>query len=96
MTNATLVLPFRNEGSKVLRLVLEPICESFLIQPGQKVEVHAVFGEATNNGFFTIAPNDGFLVVYAPGEIAGLVDHYITLDGVRVTPELEASARHTP
>ena len=92
MANATLSLPLKNEGSKVMRLILEPLCETFLVQPGQKVEIHAVFGEDMNNGFFTVAPNDGFLVIYAPGEIAGFVDHYVTFEGVRVKPELEDSA----
>lgn len=91
MANTTLTLPLQNEGSKVLRLVLEPLCETFLVQPGQKVEIHGVFGEGTNNGFFTIAPNDGFLVIYAPGEIAGFVDHYVTLEGARLKPEPEDS-----
>jgi len=92
MANTSLILPLQNEGSKVMRLILEPLCETFLVQPGQKIEIHAVFREDTTNGFFTVAPNDGFLVVYAPGEIAGLVDHYVTLEGVRVKPEPEGSA----
>lgn len=91
MANATLTLPLQNEGSKVMRLVLEPLCETFLIQPGQQVEIHAVFGEDTNNGFFTVAPNDDCLVVYAPGEITGFVDHYVTLDGVRIRSAPEDS-----
>jgi hypothetical protein len=76
-----------------MRLVLEPLCEEFLVQPGQKVEIHAVFNEVTNNGFFTLAPNDGCLVVYAPGEIVGFIDHYVTLDGVRVKPLQDGAAR---
>ncbi|MGC3984118.1 MAG: hypothetical protein QM777_04970 [Pseudorhodoferax sp.] len=70
-----------------MRLVLEPLCETFLVQPGEGVEIHAVCDDATNNTHFTIAPNDGFLVVYAPGEIAGFVDHYVTREGVRLVPE---------
>lgn len=72
-----------------MRLVLEPLCETFLVQPGQNVKIHAVFEESRNNGFFTVAPNDGFLVIYAPGEIVGFVDHYVTFEGVRIQPELE-------
>jgi hypothetical protein len=59
MANATLILPLQNEGAKVMRLILEPLCETFLVQPGQKIEIHAIFGEDTSNGFFTVAPNDG-------------------------------------
>ena len=70
-----------------MRFVLEPLCESFIVLPGQQVEVHAVFDEDTDNRSFTVAPNDGFLVVYAPGEIRGFVDHYVTLDGVRMEPQ---------
>lgn len=89
MAKTTLILPLQNEGSKVMRLVLEPLWEVFLVQPGQKVEIHAVLREDTNNGFFTVAPNDDFLVIYAPGNAASFVDHYVMLEGVRIQPELE-------
>ena len=87
MAKTSLVLPLQNESSQPMRFVLEPLCESFIVLPGQQVEVHAVFDEDTDNRSFTVAPNDGFLVVYAPGEIRGFVDHYVTLDGVRMEPQ---------
>ncbi|WP_269632536.1 hypothetical protein [Pelomonas sp. BJYL3] len=80
-------LPLQNESSTPLKVLLEPLSEYFIVQPGEHIEIHAVFDDMTDNTSFTIAPNDAFLTIYAPGEISGFVDCYATRDGVRLTPD---------
>lgn len=80
-------LPFQNECSKPVKVLLEPLSEYFIIQPGESVEVHAICDDNTYNVTFTVATNDSFLTIYAPGEIAGFVDCYMTRDGVRLAPD---------
>jgi|GEM_PF-1998398 len=80
-------LPFQNECSKPVKVLLEPLSEYFIIQPGESVEVHAICDDNTNNVTFTVATNDSFLTIYAPGEIAGFVDCYMTRDGVRLAAD---------
>ena len=87
MPQMTTRLPFQNESSTPVKLLLEPLSEYFFVLPGQYIEVHAVFDEVTNNTSFTVAPNDAFLTIYAPGEITGLIDCYVTRDGVRLVPD---------
>jgi hypothetical protein len=79
-------LPLQNESSSPLNLCLEPLCEYFLIQPGQKVRIHAIVNRDTTNPSFTLAPNDSSLTVYAPGEISGFVDCFVISDGKRLEP----------
>jgi hypothetical protein len=81
---ATMAL--QNEGSSPLRLCLEPLCEHFILEPGQKVKVHAVFNASTENRNFTIAPNDLLLTIYAPGEISGFIDCFVVFEGKRLEP----------
>jgi hypothetical protein len=80
-------LPLQNEGSMPVKVLLEPMSEFFFIQPGIKVEIHAICDANTNNVNFVVAPNDSFLTVYAPGEIAGFIDCYVMRDGIRLTPD---------
>ena len=80
-------LPLQNESSIPVKLLLEPMSEFFFIQPGVNVEIHAVCDANTNNINFTVAPNDSFVTVYAPGEIAGFIDCYVTRDGIRLVPD---------
>lgn len=87
MSNLTLKLPFQNESSVPVKVLLEPLSEYFIVQPGEGLEVHAIFDEKTSNMSFTVAPNDSFITIYAPGEISGFVDCYATCDGVRLIPE---------
>jgi hypothetical protein len=87
MKNLVLKMPFQNESSEPVKIYLEPLSEYFFIQPGDKVEVHAIFDEQTSNLNFTVASNDGFLTIYAPGEITGFVDCYMTLNGIRLVPD---------
>ena len=87
MPNMLVKLPLQNEGSMPVKVLLEPLSEYFIVQPGQQIEVRAVFDDNTKNTAFTVAPNDSFLTVYAPGEIAGFVDCYVTRDGVRLVPD---------
>jgi hypothetical protein len=87
MPNMTATLPLQNESSGPVKVLLEPMSEYFFIQPGQYIEIHAVFDDVTTNTTFTIAPNDSLLTVYAPGEISGFVDCYVTRDGVRLEPD---------
>lgn len=87
MPNQLLKLPLQNERLESIKVVLEPLSEYFIIEPGKRVEIHAIFNSNTSNTYFTIAPNDSFLTIYAPGEIAGFVDCYITVDGVRLQPD---------
>jgi len=87
MPNMTAKLPLQNESSGPVKVLLEPMSEYFFIQSGQRIEIHAIFDDDTDNTTFTIAPNDSFLTVYAPGEISGFVDCYVTRDGVRLEPD---------
>ena len=85
--NLHLKLPLQNERTDSIKVLLEPLSEYFILQPGQRAEVHGICDANTSNAVFTIAPNDGFLTVYAPGEISGFVDCYMTHNGVRLTPD---------
>ena len=87
MANISIKIPLKNESKIPLKILLEPLSEYFIIQPNEIVEVHAIFDEITKNNEFTIALNDSFLTIYAPGEIAGFVDCYMTRDGVRLLPD---------
>lgn len=87
MPNLHLKLPLQNERADPIKILLEPLSEYFIVQPGQRVEVHGICDGDTLNSAFTIAPNDSFLTVYAPGEVSGFVDCYMTRDGVRLTPD---------
>lgn len=87
MPNLHITLPLQNESTKVLKIYLEPIPEYFFVQPGEKVVVHGICDADTGNTVFTVAPNDDGIVVYAPGEISGFVDCYLTRDGVRLKPD---------
>ena len=87
MSNLTARLPLQNESSAPVKVLLEPLYEYFIIKPGESLEVFAVFDDNTSNTSFTVAPNDSFLTIYAPGEISGFVDCYATRDGVRLTPD---------
>lgn len=87
MENITERLPLQNESSMPIKVLLEPLSEYFIIQPGQRIFICAVFDERTVNTSFTIAPNDGFITIYAPGEISGFVDCYVTRDGIRLEPD---------
>jgi len=87
MSNLTAKLPLQNESSVPVKVLLEPLSEYFIVQPGQSIEIQAIFDSETSNTFFTIAPNDSFLTIYAPGEIAGFVDCYAVCDGIRLTPD---------
>jgi len=46
-----------------VKVLLEPMSEFFFIQPGIKVEIHAICDANTNNVNFVVAPNDSFLTV---------------------------------
>ncbi len=87
MANMKARLPLQNEASTPVKVLLEPLSEYFVIQSGQSIEIHAVFDDKTNNTCFTIAPNDSFLTIYAPGEMSGLVDCYATCNGLRLVPD---------
>jgi len=87
LSNITMVLPLQNESSSLLKIYLEPVPEYFILKPGQKVEIFAIFNEETNNMNFTIAPNDGFLTIYMPGEISGYVDSFVMCNGTRLGPD---------
>jgi hypothetical protein len=87
MPNFTARLPLQNESSAPVKVLLEPLSEYFIVQPGQSIEIYAVFDDSTSNTAFTVAPNDSFLTIYAPGEISGFVDCYATCDGVRLAPD---------
>ncbi|WCM86285.1 hypothetical protein [Acidovorax sp. NCPPB 3576] len=80
-------LPLVNEGAEPVKVLLEPLSEYFVIQPAQRVEINGICDEKTANPQFTIALNDGFLLIYAPGEIAGFIDCYVTCDGIRLEPD---------
>ena len=85
--NISAVLPLQNESERPVKILLEPISEYFFIQPGEKIQVHAVFNSNTKNLTFTVAPNDDCLIIYAPGEIVGFVDSYVTRNGMRLAPD---------
>jgi len=87
MQKQSLKLPLQNEQLKPIKVLLEPLSEHFIIQPGQRVEIHAIFDSDTSHPYFTVAPNDSFLTIYAPGEITGFVDCYMTFNGVRLAPD---------
>jgi hypothetical protein len=87
MPNLLVKLPLQNECSGPVKVLLEPLSEYFIVQPGESVEIYAIFDDQTSNTTFTVAPNDSFLTVYAPGEIVGFVDCYVTRDGVRLAPD---------
>lgn len=87
MGNISVKMPLQNESSEPTKVLLEPLSEYFVLKPGQKVVVHAVFDSETDNLNFTVAPNGGFLTIYAPGEIVGFGDCYMTCNGVRLTPD---------
>lgn len=86
MKKLLVTLPLQNESLKPIKVLLEPLSEYFVIQPGQKVQVHGVCEANTSNPNFTIAPNEYFLTLYAPGEISGFIDCYIIRDGLRLIP----------
>jgi len=87
VSNLHLKLPLQNECLEPIKVLLEPLSEYFIVQPGQRVEVQAVCDGNTSNTSFTVAPNESFLTVYAPGEISGFIDCYMTRDGVRLVPD---------
>ena len=87
LPNITMILPLQNESSNSLKVYLEPMPEYFILKPGQKVEIHAIFDKQTKNTNFTVAPNDDFLTVYMPGEISGYVDSFVMCNGVRLIPD---------
>jgi NAD(P)H-flavin reductase len=85
MTTKTVRLPIQNESESVVKVILEPLSEYFLVKPGQRIEVVAEFDDETRN--FTVAPGDDCLTIYAPGEISGFIDTYATGDGVMLVPD---------
>lgn len=87
MSNTTIKITIQNEKSTPTKIVLEPIPEYYILQPGQRVVVHATFESNTENQNFTIAPNEDFIVIYAPGEISGFIDCFVTHEGVRMEPD---------
>jgi hypothetical protein len=87
MSNLFIKLPFQNESALPVKLILEPLSEYFIIQPNQKVEAHAICNATTSNTFFTVAVGNSSTTLYAPGEISGFVDCYITHDGKRLVPD---------
>jgi len=87
MPNITTKLPLQNESTVPVKVLLEPLSEYFIVQPGESIEIFAVFDDDTRSTSFTVAPNDSFLTIYAPGEISGFVDCYATRDGMRLTPD---------
>ena len=87
MPNLHVKLPLQNECSAPVKVLLEPLSEYFIVRPGESIEIQAIFDDQTTNTTFTVAPNDLFITVYAPGEIAGFVDCYVTRNGIRLTPD---------
>jgi hypothetical protein len=73
MPNFYVKLPLQNEILQPINIVLELLAESFTIAPSERVEVHALCDDKTNNIIFTVAPNDSFLTIYAPGELLDLL-----------------------
>ena len=86
MDTLTARLPFKNEGKHPVKLCIEPYCEFFEISSGQKVIVHAICAENVENLEFSIVYDDSYLTIYAPGAPTGLIDVYVTLDNVKLTP----------
>lgn len=82
-----LILPLQNHASTPIRVLLEPLSEYFIIQPGEAIEVCATSKQDLKDEAFTIAPNDSFLTIYAPGPISEFVDCYVVKDGVRLIPD---------
>jgi hypothetical protein len=80
-------LPLQNEGISPIKILLEPLSEYFMIQPAQEIVIHGICDDKTQNRNFTIAPNDGFLAIYAPGEISGFIDCYATHQDIRLIPD---------
>lgn len=87
MTTLHVELALQNEGVSPIKILLEPLSEYFMIQAEQKIVFHGICDDKTQNRNFTIAPNDGFLLVYAPGDISGFIDCYITHEGRRLIPD---------
>jgi hypothetical protein len=87
MPQYTMKIQLQNEKMSPIRIVLEPLWESFTIQPNQCVEIIALFESNKSNHTFTIAPNEDFLIVYAPGEVVGFIDCYLMSNGIRLTPD---------
>lgn len=87
MPNFFVNLPFQNERSETIKVLLEPLSEYFFVLPGQRVVIHSICDDNTTHDNFIVAPSDKFLTIYAPGEIAGFVDCYMTCDGVRLIPD---------
>lgn len=87
MDTVNVCLPFKNEGSKSMKLYLEPYSEFFYIQAGQKVVINAVCAKNTDNFEFVVAHNDSYFTVYAPGAPTELMDAYVTLNGVKLAPD---------
>ena len=87
MPNLHVILPLQNESSSPVEIQLEPLPEYYIIQPGQKVEIHGVCADTTENRTFTVAPGDSCLTIYAPGQLAGFVHCYVTCNGVRLKPD---------
>ncbi len=82
-------LPLQNERTVPIRICLEPTCDYFIVQPGQKIEVHALIDEETENLTFTVAPGDDVLSIYCPGELLGLIDCFVISDGERLESEVD-------
>jgi hypothetical protein len=87
MSNLHIQLPFQNESDSPIKLILEPLSEYFIIQPNQKVEAHGICDDKTSNGFFTVANGNACVTLYAPGELSGFIDCYLTHNGKRVLPD---------
>jgi hypothetical protein len=87
MAIRTVRLPIQNEGESIVKIILEPLSEYFLVKPGQKIEVVAKFDGETTNCNFTIAPDGDCLILYAPGEISGFSDCFVMENGVRLMPD---------
>jgi hypothetical protein len=69
MPNLYVKLPLQNESTKPINIVLEPLSESFCIQPGESVEIHGICDDKTSNVTFTVAPNDSFLRFMLQGRL---------------------------
>lgn len=77
----------QHEGESVAKVILEPLSEYFLVNPGETIEVVAEFESETTNCNFTVAPGDDCLVIYAPGEIAGFGDCYAVKNDLKLVPD---------
>lgn len=76
-------LPVINGTSKPLQVILEPVAEQFIVQPGQRIEVVAICEEP--NQYFEVEPYDKGFIVWAPRGV--FFEHYAMRDGVRLEPE---------